>query len=183
LSRTPEPYCFILLVFVGLTANAQNIASVSLKDTLEWMHNFSADHATQLTGHGGGGDGICKIGTPNCVERFDSTTFGSQGCSATLTWLITLDGHEWNKDIYQFSLKDLDPESVTFGKSWPFLLAVHAETTNNEKKVYQVINGRVPTDGAQTFIEVVFNYPDDGKRFAKALKHAIKLCGGKPSVF
>ncbi len=34
-----------------------------------------------------------------------------------------------------------------------------------------------------TFVEIVFDNADDAKRFVKAFKHAILLCGGKPSTF
>ena len=91
---------------------------------------------------------------------------------------------------YQISLKDLDPNSVTSVKDRPFEIAVHADTTNSAKLVKETFSApqdeeSIPrtTSSTRTWVELVFNSEDDAGRFAKAFKHAIQLCGGKPSTF
>ena len=86
-------------------------------------------------------------------------------------------------------MKSLDPNSVNIVKDKPFEIAVFAETTNSAKLVaetYSPADGKksiLDTLSMQTWIELVFADKDYANRFAKALGHAIHLCGGKPSAF
>ena len=172
-----------LVAIVSVTAYAQQ--SVNLKDTLLWMHNFVADNGSQFVGQRNPDNGSCELGTPNCEQRHDVSTFDSQGCSATVKWLVTLNYKDIGAHTYQFSLKDLDPKSVAVVKDKPFQNAVLVETTNSEKKVTEsfIMPGSKTEESKHTWVELVFDSEDSAKRFAKALKHAVQLCGGKPSAF
>ena len=55
-----------------------------------------------------------------------------------------------------------------------------ADTTNELKKVV-VYNNQ--SREQQSWVEILFRSAEDADRFAKALRHAIVLCGGKPSAF
>jgi hypothetical protein len=177
----------VVMTIAGATTYAQQ--PVSLKDTLQWMHNFAADNGKQYVGQKNTDNGPCELGTPNCEQRLDVTTFDSKGCSATVTWSVTLNYENIGTHTYRFSLKDLDPKSVTWTKDRPFENAVITDTTNSAKKVN--VTFTPPTgktwdkslDEPQTWVELVFDNRDDAKRFVKAFKHAIQLCGGKPSSF
>jgi len=177
----------LILAIVVVTAQAQQ--PVSLKETLEWMHNFAADNGRQYAGQRNTDNGRCELGTPNCEERHDVTTFDSQGCSATIMWTITLNYKDAGTYTYRFSLKDLDPKSVAWVKDMPFENAVDAETVNSAKKVNVVFTPPAGATGdkfsnePQTGVALVFDNGDHAKRFVKAFKHAIQLCGGKPSAF
>lgn len=180
---------WLVFAILAATASAQQPAA-SLKDTLQWMHNFAADNGYQYTGQKTWDAGPCDVGTPNCEQRHDVTTFDSQGCSATVTWSVTLNYKDYGTHTYRFSLKDLDPKSVAYGKDRPFEVGVSADTTNSAKKVNASFaapadtgSGKYHDESPQTFVELVFNSQDNGKRFAAAFKHAIQLCGGKPSLF
>jgi len=99
----------MVTTMAGATAYAQQ--PVSLEDTLQWMHNFAADNGKQYSGQKNTDNGPCKLGTPDCEERHDVTTFDSQCCSATITWSVTLNYKDVGTHAYRFSLKDLDPRA------------------------------------------------------------------------
>ena len=85
-------------------------------------------------------------------------------------------------------MKNLDPNSVKLVKDRPFEIAVLAETTNNEKLITQTFTPSKESSlrtstYTQAFVELVFSSQEYANRFAKALRHAIRLCGGKPSAF
>jgi hypothetical protein len=60
-------------------------------------------------------------------------------------------------------------------------VASHCGDHLKKAKVY---NHRTKETSQDAVIEgVSFNTSEDAERFAKALRHAIELCGGKPSPF
>ena len=172
------------MVIVSLTAYAQQ--PDSLEETLAWMHNFVADNGRQFTGERNTDKGACKLGTPNCEPRQDVTTFDGQGCLATIKWSVALNYKDAGTHTYHFSLKDLEPNSVASGKDNPFENAVVVETTNSEKRVmesFTLPGGKAEERNKHARVELVFDKGDNARRFVKAFKRAIQLCGGKPSVF
>jgi len=172
------------MVIVGATAYAQQPAS--LEDTLVWMDNFAADHGSQFTGQRNTDKGACKLGTANCEPRHDVTTFDSHGCLATIKWSVAVNYKDFGTHTYYFSLKDLDPISVASVKDNPFENAVAVETTNSEKKVtesFTPAGGKAVEKHKHARVELVFDNGDNARRFVKAFKRAIQLCGGKPSAF
>ena len=74
-------------------------------------------------------------------------------------------------------LKSIEPMRVRFtpveGKPWAY---VDIGTTNDEETI------QTP-DRKTAGVALRFDEPDFAKRFAKALRHAVELCGGKPSTF
>jgi hypothetical protein len=172
----------VLMVIVSVNAYAQQPAG--LEDTLVWMHNFAADNGSQFTGERNTDKGACKLGTANCEPRHDVTTFDSHGCLATITWSVALNYKDVGMHTYHFSLKDLDPNSVASVKDNPFENAVAVETTNTEKRVtesFALPSGKVEQRDKHTRVELVFDKGENARRFVNAFKHAIQLCGGKPS--
>ena len=174
----------VLMVIVSTTAYAQQ--PTSLEDTLVWMENFAADHGSQFTGQRKTDKGACRLGAPDCEPRHDVTTFDSHGCLATIKWSVAVNYKDFGTHTYHFSLKDLDPTSVASVKDNPFENAVAVETTNSEKRVTESFappGGKTEERNKHARVELVFDNGDNARRFVKAFKQAIQLCGGKPSAF
>jgi hypothetical protein len=119
------------------------------------------------------------------VDRVTGATFEGTGCSGSITWLDT--GNPYY--TFSFSFGDLDPniaESQQTVVSPPALQNVwraSAVTTNNLKRV-KVYNYQTKENSQDSVIEGISFYSnEDAERFAKALRRAIVLCGGKPSTF
>jgi len=135
----------------------QRQANQSLQETQRWMHDFVAD------------------------QGFDGLTFEGKDCSAVITF-----SDEIGTSV-SFSFKDLDPNTATsvyveVARSAPrSVFMVKAETTNGLKKV--VAYDSLSKQTQQSWVEILFRSAEDADRFAKALHHAIVLCGGKPSAF
>jgi hypothetical protein len=134
----------------------------SLQETQAWMHSFAAD-------------------------RGAGATYEGSGCSGAVTWLET-DGSLYY--TFSFSLKDLDPESarsvqtVISPPALQNMWRATAVTTNNLKKVAVYNHHTKQNEQDDSVIEGIgFRSSEDADRFAKALRHAIVLCGGKPSPF
>ena len=152
----------VLLVFVP-AVRAQK--TPTLAETISWMHNF-ADN------------------------RGAGANFSGNGCSGVVTWYKSASKTADNVQLtLSFSFKDLDPNSVHSVHSiisppadrnmW----RATATTTNNEKKV-DVFNYGTKQHEQDDVIEgIPFYSSEDATRFAKALRRAVTLCGGKSSPF
>jgi hypothetical protein len=152
----------VLLVFVP-AVRAQK--SPTLAETVSWMHNFADD-------------------------RGSGANFSGSGCSGVVTWYKTSSKTPDNVQFtFSFSFKDLDPNSV---HSVHTIISPPADrnmwratatTTNNEKKV-DVFNYITQQHEQDDVIEgIPFYSGEDAIRFAKALRRAVTLCGGKSSTF
>lgn len=127
---------------------------------------------------------------------------GDEPCRLYVEWEITF-LHKPQQgvypDEYQFHLGTIDPESVKVVTSresqkqpegWK-LTNVHLATTNNEKTIWASASNweeskKVPESlqlWSMTDFDFQFRDTEQAERFAKALKHAVTLCGGKPSSF
>ena len=100
---------------------------------------------------------------------------------------------------YQFHLGTVDPESVKVviddhqkdkPEGWK-LINVHLAATDNKSVIWMSASNweeskKVP-ESLQLSSLPDFNFQfrdkEQAERFAKALKHAVVLCGGKPSAF
>ena len=132
----------------------------SLQETQAWMNSFVA-------GRGAG------------------ATYAGGGCTGAVTWLEN--GSPYY--TFSFSLGDLDPNTPSSVHTVVSPLAlqnvwrVTAVTTNKLQRVafdnHQTLQ-RTQDSGIEG---INFRTNEDADRFAKALRHAIVLCGGKPSPF
>ncbi len=173
---------WVMLLF-GPTAQANN---PSLADTLVWMHDFVAANGRSDSRQDADTNQVCTTGE-HCEVRIDKFHFESKGCSATITHDLTIAKVLESKETHTFNLKDLDPNTIfveddkTFQGVWA--------TTFNDKDLIKytdrgVLNGeRVSSNLDAHTVYVGFRDAQAAQRFAKAWKHAITLCGGKPSVF
>jgi hypothetical protein len=150
-----------VLLFSGCKPASKTSGEPSLQESQAWMHDFVADRGT-------------------------GATFEGSGCSATIVWL-GLDGRQYLS--FNFSLKDLDSNTassvhtIVSPPASSNMWRATAVTTNNLKKV-AVYNYDTKETVQDSVIEgIPFRSSEDADRFAKALRHAIVLCGGKPSPF
>ena len=180
-------FLLVLMAMASVFTRAQQ--PVSLKDTLKWMHDFVTENSSQYTGQSSIDNHTCKLGEPKCQQRHDVSTFEAQGCSATITWSVTLNDRHFETHAYLVSLKELDPNTVSWVKVGSFENAVEADTTN-QKQIVETLSlpiGRTQKyEKAQGHIElsrvdVLFDSGAHAKRFVEVFEHAIRLCGGKPS--
>jgi hypothetical protein len=158
--------CIIAFSLVFLIAGCRassdkTVEEPNLEETLAWMHSFSAAEGA-------------------------GSTFDGTDCSASITWL---DSNGSPTYVFRFSFKDLDPNSaksvqtVVSPPGLQNMWRATAVTTNNLKKV-AVYNYSSKLQVQDNVIEgIPFYRSEDAERFAKALRHAIVVCGGKPSPF
>ena len=99
------------------------------------------------------------------------------GCEAAFTYSTEDTQHHVWTSTDKFNFKDLDASTVeVLGSSAVF----YVETTNNANAISLTVNS-TPAFGSD---DMLFELPEAyTKRFAKAFKHAVVLCGGKPSTF
>jgi hypothetical protein len=122
----------------------------------------------------------------------DHITFESDGCSATITETRRKAGPKfWVKE--SFSLTDIDPDDIQvenlatggFTKLFAGQASIHFHTTNYGKKIIGTSDETLsafPHGVAESSYSFTTN-DSFAPRFAKALKHAVELCGGKRSAF
>ena len=141
----------------------------SLKETLQWMHDFLPEHAGDFS--------LLQESTWRT-----SYTMESKGCEVTITDFEERKNsptlHDY-KEVFQLSLSDIDPNTVKADKQ-SSLTFVEAATRDKRTLIHEWEDGK---DYPQWRLHLSFRDPDDATRFAKAMKHAVERCGGKPSVF
>jgi hypothetical protein len=122
------------------------------------------------------------------LARFD-------GCSVRFTdtsYRIMAHGpdKETHRSEYKLSLGDIDTDTIDFGPIPADNAYDHGKyayfsafTRNDEQKIAAKAFDHDPVFEYDTN-ELSFEFDSDyGVRFAKAFKHAVKMCGGKPSIF
>jgi hypothetical protein len=146
-----------------------------LKSTTDWMQAFAADnsvwHIKDLTG-----------------DFVYSSTLTFNGCQVkqSLHRVGTSD-----PSPTKYSLSDLDPKSIKPHSGYkgddsvPF---VSFETTNSQRKIslagHACARGLTEVvDYCATSWQVNFAEYEAAERFARAMHHAVTLCGGKVSTF
>ena len=156
-----EVFAIVLVLFSGCKP-ASNLtpSEPSLQETQAWMQSFVAD-------------------------RGSGATYEGSGCSGSITWL---DNGTTNY-TFSFSYGDLDPntarsvQTVVSPPAVQDMWRATAVTTSNLKKV-SVYNHQTNQHEQDSVIEgIPFRSSEDADRFAKALRHMIAVCGGKPSPF
>ena len=165
-------------------------AQPTLSETLAWMDSTYNPH--EHTG-GAWGHGVREIHDikRNPFERRTSN-FTYAGCQMTIHAqddpAAPLFRDTYSSTTYNFNLRDIDPNSVIITSEVEF------ETRNQEplidEELHAVYTKLRGTDHEASGREKTFGaafYMDDDRsyagRFAKAFRHAIAQCGGKPSIF
>jgi hypothetical protein len=177
---------WILMVFMSATAVSQD-KSPSLDSTLQYMRNTLSRYGYMHTT--GKDQELALKGDEPCRIYVESDIASKMHTSQ--------DGHYPFE--YQFHLGTIDPDSVRVvtdsaqkGKpeGWK-LTNVHLAATDNRSTIWASASEWKESKNVpkalqlSTFTDFDFQFRDkeQAERFAKALKHAISLCGGKPSAF
>ncbi|MGO9650293.1 MAG: hypothetical protein ACLPOO_19850 [Terriglobales bacterium] len=176
----------IVLLVSPLVAQSQRQDSPTLKETLRWMQ-------TSLES----GAGSYTVGHEMRSVRLESFV----GCKVHFSYSTHQEPYingepapEPNKTYrvdYLFVLGDIDPTNITFTKGphlrpdVPSLISIH--TRNDEKRITTKLSGESEADSKADDTSLTFSLDsidnDYVVRFAKAFKHAVEACGGKPSLF
>jgi hypothetical protein len=197
----------IAIAFAALTligaAPAQN---PSLADTLAWMDSTYNSHNATGGGFGHGLRENANNGKP-FLRRTESFTY--KGCELTLT---LRDDPNVSKSMVMdstdtFNLADIDPASIKIYRYVSYhgglgceanptecdMEMIEFETRNQLPKmrstthaVFPNLKGRDHESRGESKSFVSTFYLDDiayANRFEAAFRHAIELCGGKPSTF
>jgi hypothetical protein len=155
---------FFLAAF-GAPAQAQ-----SFEETLRWMHNTAAYEGGGY--HAGDKTVMDETEVPlsNTCHNFviiQTTHYLAKEHRPDNAWKITMD------------LSTIEPSSVRTtlvkGKPWSY---VDVSTTNDEDTIHTS-----DRDTSTSGVSLFFNGTSYALRFAKALRHAVVLCGGKSSAF
>jgi S1-C subfamily serine protease len=146
----------------------------SLKDTLQWMHNSLRDEGTSRLPEGG---------------TFSAELTDSSGCRVHFT--VRVEGAGGGSGEYFFNLNDIDPTTAVFHrfsedkpetpvKPGEEDLGIFGALTTNKRSS---VKGTM-TEEHENISEIIFmfGYPGYGDQFAEAFRHAVNLCGGKPST-
>jgi hypothetical protein len=80
------------------------------------------------------------------------------------------------------NLSDIDPNTVSLHKTPQGDYEFQAKTRNNERTIQHTSESSNTLELATDSIAFRLD-PSYGPRFTKAFKHAVVLCGGKPSIF
>lgn len=136
-----------------------------LRDTLNWM-------STSVINHYDRGMGVGTRVTNMTGERCFGVTIQTEAISEASNNKVTI-----QKERLRFNLGDFDPNQVSFERD-----VFRATTTDEEWKIMNIV---LPDYDNKALMNS-FHFDLDreyGPRFAKAFKHAVELCGGKPSKF
>jgi hypothetical protein len=181
-----------------LTNGITTSTSASLSDTLEWMKNTLGPKGFVESARNGYNRYEAVPGKTSYTEVIKS--FSYDGCRVKVVKVIdTFDPVLFGGDHYvaeytdEFNLADFDPNTVDSNTGDADLAGriVVFSTTNDKKLIHcssVTLNGgqRKPTaciPAVDDTEQLRFSSKEYTERFAKALRHAIKLCGGKPSTF
>ena len=157
----------------------------SLADTLQFLNGAGdAMPVTQTAITSGAG-----------IEFLDEDeTSPAKGCSVAIAQQFS-DGAFYSGKM---SLSDIDPRSITLRAvtmhetDKDLVLELYFHSTNYGYKIMsRSCDGKQPCDTnlgipSKDFglaFERVGNYKDFAQRYGQALRHAVELCGGKPSAF
>jgi hypothetical protein len=144
-------------------------AGQTFKGTVSWMHHASEYNYTVGKD---GESGFTEVPITNTCHNF--VIVQKHSGKHSIVSVLTLD------------LEMIEPKQVYFepvkGKPWSY---VSIGTTNDEPHIHSVttVDGQQRSDTNTAGAMLYFGGNSFAQRFAKALRHAVVLCGGKPSFF
>ena len=159
------------------TAKEPEESSATLDETLNWIGARLATF-TFWQGFMVGDSGMATEGwTPEDLPG--SPSYRIDGCSVTVNRSVK-DRYVGDRQIeIALTFADIDPASITvFANGDEYWLQLRS--ANPTLKLVDSYEGR-KLSGVSAHFD--FRKQDDAKSFERAIKHAVKLCGGKPSKF
>lgn len=150
-----------------------------LTETLQWMEQTYNPYENGWGGHGNA-ETKCEA---KCEEVGSELTFretlSSRGCQlSTVTTTNRKEDHGLHET---FDLRDIDSGSIRLSSNPTLghISDVEFATRNNAQALFYT--GNINDKGARS--DFMMDDAEYAARFAKALKHAVELCGGQPSKF
>ena len=180
--------CSVFAIWIGASINAkaqtQHQNNPTLKETLRWM---------QTSLENGGGD--YEVGHEVRSVKLDDFDGCKVHFSASTHQEPFMNGEPApdkrpTRIDYFFNLGDIDPTNLSFTRgprvnlSARSLITIH--TRNDEKKIMSRYSwSEADSKPDDTFIIFALDAIENDyvDRFARAFKHAVETCGGKPSFF
>jgi len=182
-------FAFILAIATAVQAQKQG---PTLKETLQWMQNTLAS---------GSGDLHVSASDDGSVEKRELRLAEAETCEISFAYQTgPLEKFSYGiiskpafKLIQKFNLKDIDPTTIEVGQPTrdgkhadmlgPFAL-FSATTTDNAQLIFATAGVHPDSLLHYSTESLMFSIPYPySERFTKAFKHAVALCGGKPSAF
>jgi hypothetical protein len=166
----------LLALALGFVAEGQEKESTtSLKDTLTWMSAFMKGHGLNFAGG----------------AFVQSTTIPSfEGCLVTTkhTFFKAKTANDVKPRTESVDFAELNPDSVKVsgdGSDVEMTFLVQIERSDSEPKIQStyIMGDRSKHSYFVTIEYWTIDSQETGDRFANALRHAVKLCGGKPAPF
>jgi hypothetical protein len=168
---------FILVLMIALAScksgrqQQRDESAPDLQETLQWL------------------EGATEAESAKGAPPYEHYGFRSEGeCKATITEERLIDGKTKEFPPITLSLKDIDPTDIqvedmgkgSLGKGFEGQSGVNFHTRNYQKTI-QVQNPDFP--GSRVADVTLLTNSWFAPKFAKALKRAVELCGGKSSSF
>jgi hypothetical protein len=178
--RKPIVAC-ILLLAVALGGCKGKQRGPSLSDTLSWMA-----HTYNPGSDGFGGHGLtsskCSV---NCggvgTEISFRETFNYRGCHIST---VTINSRKDDRGLQEaFSLSDIDPRSIRVVGQSVLTGGQGVQVKFAARNALEALSYSGNIIGKSNNSEFSVDDPAYAARFAKAFRHAVELCGGKPSTF
>jgi hypothetical protein len=187
------------LMFSGACKKKQE--GPSLSETVAWMEQTYNPH------EGGFGHGQTRHYPPSWTVYTENTeTLSADGCALILHFNSTsgtlASGHTLSSTTFTFNLKDVDPKSIAVTPDDSQLGQKCSATEEakrggstcdqadidfsirNDAPLVEVETGSPPSRQRKAHDAfLLVNDPEYAQRLASALRHAVELCGGKPSPF
>jgi hypothetical protein len=162
-----------ILTVLILTALAFGQSTPNLRTTTTWMQDFASTHSIWANDDGS--------------MAFEHLQI--DGCRVFATIWMTKDGKvippKENDAAFSFSLGDLDPQTVrtVVPNDHNVRAYVEFETTDSKRLIQLSSQKGAPVGVGMASWEINLDNKENADRFTNAFKHAVTLCGGKPSTF
>jgi hypothetical protein len=175
--RAPAFFVIIFLAFF-VPAGLSQQTSPSLEETSKWLKQAFIDYGRVTT-----------LGVNSSVNAVVSS-IDITGCHVTVT--SSLNDQVYSTQTDQFLFGSLDPEGLVSSRhsnSSPgvndFWTAITLHSTNPTAQINETyFNNDGSKSSTVNSVQWILHMEDPfTPRFSLALKHAIVLCGGKPSAF
>lgn len=170
-------------------SNTKQVNGPSLEETLQWIKNaLSSEHGVTWD------FGYERHDSIKGRRDVRSEINTESGCAVLFSEFEHFsDGNITNTYNYATNLQDLDPSSLKVekaGTSWidgttqGFGFMVSVSTTNLAKTISQSYKSdNISRNTQKSKLSFYISSEEIGQRLAKALSHAITVCGGKSSAF
>jgi hypothetical protein len=167
------------LLFSMVLAACNKRHGPPLSETLSWMAQTYNPYEDGFGGHGSYLS-ECAANCDDVGAQFSTReTLAYTGCKITHTIVSTRRNDHGL--VEAFSLADIDPQSIRMVSNPPLGGAAQVEFSARNNAEALVYGGNIIGKGTRS--EFAMDDVAYASRFAEAFRHAVELCGGRPSTF